>query len=225
MKKFKGKITVILGVIAVLLLALSSWYSIVFNDWRLVSPMEFSAYQFQVKDLPMLASLALFGLYVLYLFALLIGAIDANRQREKATRTTRKLNPKLGLLGFLGFAGFLGFWSYSVDKTVFPFVFFLFFGFFGFFYEGKMSNTFMDERFEENRGRAELTAHRVSLSMIFLSLLLLNLNDGKLLGNLEYTLIAMNILVSLALALYVFLSEYLLYRYDCADQLDDGGED
>lgn len=99
MKKFKGKITVILGVIAVLLLALSSWYSIVFNDWRLVSPMEFSAYQFQVKDLPMLASLALFGLYVLYLFALLIGAIDANRQREKATRTTRKLNPKLGCWG------------------------------------------------------------------------------------------------------------------------------
>lgn len=223
MKKFKGKITVILGVIVVLLLALSSWYSIVFNDWRLVEPMDFSAYQFLAKDLPMLASLFLFILYVLYLFALLIGAIAANRRRGKTAKTTRELNPKLGLLGFAGFLGFLGFWSYSRFHEVYPFLFFVFFGFFGFFYEGRMSNTLMDERFEENRVRAELTAHRVARVIIFLTLLLVG--RGALMGSLEYTLIALVILISLAFALELFLGEYLLYRYDHGGRLDDGGEE
>lgn len=223
MKKFKGKIPVILGVIVVVLLALSSWYSIVFNDWRLVKPMDFSAYQFLARDLPMLASLFLFILYVLYLFALLIGIIAASRQRAKTAKTTRKLNPKLGLLGFAGFFGFLGFWSYSQFHEVYPFIFFVFFGFFGFFYEGRMSNILMDERFEENRMRAELTAHRVAQAVVFLTLLLVG--RGALMGSLEYTLIAAIILISLAYALDLFLSEYLLYRYDSTDQLDDGGED
>ena len=172
----------------------------------------------------MLISIALVILYALYLAALLFRAIIANNQRQAAAKTTRKLNPKLGLLGFLGLFGFVGFWTYSAYHVVSPFVFFGFFGFFGFFYEGKMSNTLMDERYEENRIHAELAAHRVSLSIIFLSLLLLNLNAGALLGSLEFTLIALTILISLAVALDLFLSEYLLYRYDCADQAD-GGED
>lgn len=224
MKKFQGKLTVILAVVVVLLLALSTWYSVTFNDWRLVAPMDFSAYEFRMQDLPMLISIALVILYALYLAVLLFRAIIANKLRQAAAKTTRKLNPKLGLLGFFGLFGFVGFWTYSAYHVVSPFVFFGFFGFFGFFYEGKMSNTLMDERYEENRIRAELAAHRVSLSIIFLSLLLLNLNAGALLGSLEFTLIALTILISLALALYLFLSEYLLYRYDCADQAD-GGED
>lgn len=224
MKKFQGKLTVILAVAVVLLLALSTWYSVTFNDWRLVAPMDFSAYEFRVQDLPMLISIALVILYVLYLAALLFRAIIANNQRQAAAKTTRKLNPKLGLLGFFGLFGFVGFWTYSAYHVVSPFVFFGLFGFFGFFYEGKMSNTLMDERYEENRIRAELAAHRVSLSIIFLSLLLLNLNAGALLGSLEFTLIVLTILISLAVALDLFLSEYLLYRYDCADQAD-GGED
>ena len=225
MKKFKGKITVILGVVVVLLLAAASWYSIVFNDWRLVAPTDFSTYTFTPRDLPMLISGALFVLYVLYLGILLCRAIIANKLRQADTKTTRKLNPKLGLLGFLGLFGFVGFWTYSMYHAVSPFVFFVFFGFFGFFYEGKMSNTLMDERYKENRVRAELTAHRVALSVTFLTLILLNLNSGALLGSLEFTLIALTILISLAIALDLFLSEYLLYRYDCADQLDGGGED
>ena len=55
---------------------------------------------------------------------------------------------------------------------VYPFIFFLFFGFFGFFYEGKMSNTLMDERYVENKLRAELTAHRVMRAIVFLTLIL-----------------------------------------------------
>ena len=225
MKNFKSRLTIIWGVVVVLWLAASIWYSITFNDWRLVVPTDLSTYEFRPQDLPMLISVGQVILYVLYLFALLIGAAIAEKQRRETSKTTRRINPKLGLLGFCGFLGFLGFWTYSVDKSVFPFVFFTFFGFFSFFYEGKMSNTFMDERFEENRVRAELTAHRTAMSIIFLSLLLLNLNDGALFGRLEYTLIALTILISLAVALDLFLSEYLLYRYDQADQLDAGGED
>lgn len=223
MKKFGGKLAVILGVVVVLLLGVSNWYAITFNDWRLVAPTDFSAYEFRPQDLPMLISVGLAVLYVLYLFVLLIGAVIAEKQRRKTSKTTRKINPWLGLLGFFGFFGFLGFWTYSVDKSIFPFAFFMFFGFFSFFFEGKMSNTFMDERFEENHARAELTAHRVAIAIIFLALIVVS--RGALLGNLEYTLIAVVILLSLALALDVFLGEYLLYRYDQADQLDESGED
>ena len=35
MKKSKVKFTIIQGVVVVLLLAASGWYSILFNDWRL----------------------------------------------------------------------------------------------------------------------------------------------------------------------------------------------
>ena len=224
MKKFNGKLTIILAVVVVLLLAAASWYSITFNDWRLVAPMDFSDYEFRVQDLPMIVSSALFVLYALYLAVLLCGAILANKRRQAVDKTTRKLNPKLGLLGFAGFFGFVGFWSYSTYHAVSPFVFFTFFGFFGFFYEGKMSNTLMDERYKENRVHAELTAHRVALSVTFLTLILLNLNAGALLGSLEFTLIAFTILISLAMALDMFLCEYLLYRYDSADQLDGGEE-
>ncbi len=220
MKKSNGKLTVILGVIVVLLLAAASWYSVTFNDWRLVAPMD--RYAFQPSDLPMLASIGLLVLYCFYLMALLIRAIIASKQRQAISKTTRKLNPRLGLLGFAGFFGLLGFWTYSAYQVVFPFVFFAFFGFFGFFYEGKMSNTLMDERFEENRMRAELSAHRVMGGAVFLTLLLLG--QGALLGSLEFTLIAVLVALSLAVALDLFLSEYLLYRYDHDDRLNADGE-
>lgn len=223
MKKFNGKITVILGIVVVVLLAAASWYSIVFNDWRLVAPMDFFAYQFLSKDLPMLGALLLFNVYVVYLGVLLVWAIIANKRRLAETKTTRRLDPKLGLLGFAGFFGFLGFWTYDVFYQVYPFIFFSFFGFFGFFYEGKMSNTLMDERFVENKLRAEAAAHRVT--QVIILLILLVVSRGAIGGNLEYTLIAVLIALSLTYALDLFLGEYLLYRYDCAGQLDAGGED
>lgn len=222
MKKFNWKFTVILGAIVVLLLAGANWYSITFNDWRLVAPMDFSTYEFRPQDLPMWVAVLLVNLYVLYLMVLLIWAVVANKRRLAKTKTTRKLDPKLGLLGFTGFFGCLGFWTYSAFHQVYPFIFFSFFGFFGFFYEGKMSGTLMDERFEENRIRAEATAHRVTQIMVFLTLLLVS--RGALLGNLEYTLIAVLIVLSLTFAADLFLSEYLLYRYDHSEQLEADGE-
>lgn len=223
MKRCNWKFTVILGVIVVLLFAAAGWYSITFNDWRWVAPVELETYEFVPRDLPMLGAIILLNLYILYLGVLLVWAIVANRRRLEETNTTRKLNPKLGLLGFAGFFGCLGFWTYGAFHQVYPFIFFSFFGFFGFFYEGKMSDTLMDERFMENKIRADAAAHRVTQIIILLILLLVS--RGALLGNLEYTLIAVLIVLSLTFAADLFLSEYLLYRYDHDGQMDADGED
>ena len=104
----------------------------------------------------------------MYLAVLFFQSTSANKRRGSTSLSTRTVNPKLGFLGLFGFAGFLGFWTYRVDQTIFPFVFFLFFGFFGFFYEGKMSNTLIDERYKENKMRAQSTANKTALSIIFL---------------------------------------------------------
>ena len=96
----------------------------------------------------------------------------------------------------------------------------MFFGFFGFFYEGKLSNTFMDERYQENKMHAHSVANKTALTIIFLVTLILG--QGKLMGNLEYTFNAYIIMVSLAIALEVFLWEFLLYHYDHDDPIDEG---
>lgn len=114
---------------------------------------------------------------------------------QDLTGITRKIDPRLGWLGVLGFLGFAGFYTYSADGSVFPFAFFLFFGFFGFYYEGRMSGTFMDERFRENIVRARLRAYRITFLTMMAALVIL--------------------------ALGIFLSEYLLYRYDHDDQADE----
>ena len=206
MKKNKTKLLVILGAICILLVAVSSWYTITFNEARFIVPMDISTYTFRLKDLPMIISGILITFYVLYLVVLLIQVIAVNKRKGNNATITRNLNPKLGFLGFLGF------WTYNIDKTIFPFVFFVFFGFFGFFYEGKLSNTFMDERYQENKMHAHSVANKTALTIIFLVTLILG--QGKLMAYI--------IMVSLAIALEVFLSEFLLYHYDHDDPIDEG---
>lgn len=213
MKKFNWKVTIVLGVIVVLLMAGAGWYSIACNDWRLVAPMDFAAYEFTPRDLPMWGALLLFNLYVIYLGALLIWAIIASRRRLVKTKTTRTLNPRLGLLGVFGFLGFAGFWTYTAFHQVYPFVFFLFFGFFGFFYEGRMSNTLMDERFQENVRRAKLDAYKLGIEIV----LLLVIANGLIDCSPELRASVMLVVLSLTMGLVLFLQEYLLYRYDQQD--------
>ncbi len=220
--KNRTKLTICMGVICALLVTISSWYTIAYNNSRFILPMDLSEYTFRVQDLPMIISGVLLALYVVYLVVQLLRTIITNRRKELTLQFTRTINPKLGFLGLFGFAGFLGFWTYSVDKTVFPFVFFLFFGFFGFFYEGKMSNTFIDERYRENKMKAQSVADKTSLSIIFLAILILG--QGRLISNLEYTLIALVIVVALSIALEIFLSEYLLYHYDNDEQFGESEE-
>ncbi len=217
----KPKLWIGCGIFNVLFLLVSSWYSITFNNSRLVAPMQ-GHYVFQVNDLPMILSVSLICIYVIALFVTLILHADRMRWQQEKRNFTRKLNPKLGLLGLLGVLGFGGFWTYSISGIVFPFLFFIFFGFFGFYFEGKMSGTFMDERFRENATRASLKASNISFVMIFIALIVLG--QGKLFGNFDYTLIAILITVSLILALRIFLAEYLLYRYDYDDRADESEE-
>ncbi|MEY8428230.1 DUF3796 domain-containing protein [Lachnospiraceae bacterium 46-15] len=218
MKTNKMKIWIGCGLFCVLSVLLSSWYAVAYNDSRLVVPMDFKNDVFEIRDLPMIVSVSLTCVYLVMLF------IHAGKKQRQAGETgiTRKINPGLGCLGVFGFLGFAGFWTYPVDGTIFPFASFLFFGFFGFYYEGKMSGTFMDERFRENIARAKLKAYRITFGVMFVALVILC--QGKLFGNLEYTLIAAIITLSLALALGIFLSEYLLYRYDHDDQAEEGEE-
>lgn len=194
----------------------ASWYAVTYNDSRLVAPMDFSEYAFTAKDLPMICSITLTCLYIFFLLFLIVRTAFRNQKQVRQTQTTRKISPKLGFLGFLGFMGFLGFWTYSQNRDIQPFMFFMFFGFFGFFYEGKLSNTFMDERFRENAMKAQLESLKISFAVIIAAFVLLG--QGALWGSLEYNLIAAMIVVFLSLALFLFLNEYLLYRYDHDEQ-------
>ena len=212
--KNNTKHTIILGVICTLLAAAASWYTITFNDSRLIVPMDLSEYVFRVQDLPMIISGILITLYVLYLFVLLVKAIDTKKKIEKTSQFARAVSPKLGFLGFAGFLGFLGFWTYSIDKTIFPFIFFMFFGYFGFFYEGKMSNTFMDERYMENKRRAQRKAHRIAQGIVYVTLFLVAMAEGRILKATDTKLIILVIAVACSIAVDIFLGEYLLYQYD-----------
>lgn len=200
------------GVLCAALTGAAVWYDLTYNGGRLVYPMD--SYAFRTTDMPMLLALALDALYVLCLFALLLGGILAQRKQIAETNRTRKLSPKLGLLGILGFFGFAGFWSYGALGDLTPFAFFAFLGFFGFFFEGKMSNTLMDERFRENAVKAELKAYRVGFVMIFLLLIVSAHAAQSRAGLLAPILVAG---IALTVALSMFLSEYLLYRYDHDD--------
>ncbi len=222
MKKNKVKLWAGCGIFCIAAMVLSTWYAVTFNDSRLVVPMDFGSYSFIPQDLPMLLSVSLFGLYALALCFLLVRSIRKNKRDTTRTNRSRRVHPRLGFLGLLGFLGFAGFWAYPATGDVSPFLFFLFFGFFGFFYEGKMSGTLMDERFRENAARAQLITYRTTFSITLLALLILC--QGKLLGSLEYTLIATIIVLSLTLALGMFLPEYLLYRYDHDDRIEEGEE-
>lgn len=198
----------------------AAWFDLTYNGGRLVYPMD--SYAFQTTDIPMLAALVLDFAFVLYLLVLLVqGSIAQKKQIQKSGRT-RRINPKFGLLGFLGFAGFAGFWSYGAFGDATPFVFFAFFGFFGFFFEGKMSNTLMDERFKENAVRAELNAYRAGFAFVFL-LLIVSGQSGRFSAEVVAPLMIGG--VALAVALTMFLGEYLLYRYDHDGAMELDAED
>lgn len=222
MNKNKIKAIVIPGIICILLLGASIWYSVKFNESGLVVKTDFSTYQFTLKDLPMICSTVLMIIYIFY-FLIYTGRTGIQQKRTLLkTNRTRKLNPKMGFMGFLGFLGFMGFWTYSTENKIYPFMYFMFFGFFGFFYEGKMSNTFIDERFKENRNRAQLAALKITFVTLIIMFVFLAVSERFM--SMEYRLIVVHILIALSIALELFLSEYLLYRYDHEEYIDDEKE-
>ena len=210
---------IVLSVLCAALTAAAAWYDLTYNGGKLVYPM--NSYVFEPTDMPMLLALVLDVLCGVYLVYAVIRAVSDQKRRSMKTNRTRRLSPKFGLLGLLGFLGFAGFWSYGAFGDMTPFVFFFFFGFFGFFYEGKLSSTLMDERFRENAAKAELKAYRVGFAAIFLLLILAG-QAGRFHAGLVAP--ALTAGIALAVALTMFLSEYLLYRYDHDEAAEPEGE-
>ena len=110
------------------------------------------------------------------------------------------------LTGDFGFLGFGGFWTYYKFGEIFPFAFFIFFGFFSFFFEGKLSHILEDELFQENKRKAQLEAYKIGFKLLFVVIWLMAI--------VEWCAMFMLISVSLIYALVLFLSNYLLYRYE-----------
>lgn len=206
MNRHKVMKIVIPGILCILFLAVSTWYSVRYNESRLIVPTDLETYQFSPKDIPMMCSIVLTIVYGYYLLACLGKTGIQQKKNVLKTNRTRKLNPKWGFLGFLGFLGFTDGWAY-----------FVFWGFFGFFYEAKMSDTLMDERFRENKIKAQLMALKTTFAIIIVAFLFLDLGEYFMIMSIEHLLAVGQFLIALSIALAIFLSEYLLYRYDHGD--------
>lgn len=207
------------AVIVIALLLAGVAYSLAFNDGRWVYNMDLSTYVFQMQDLAMIIPGALLFLYVIYFLVVIwrhvVRLMFHPEPSEDGRRYSRTVSPKFGWCGFFGFLGFGGFWTYAEFGQIFPFIFFVFFGFFGLFFEGRLSHTLEDELFQENRRRAELKAYRIGFSLLFIVIWLMGM--GFLSRNVEWCAIFMLATISLIYGLVLFLSNYLLYRYEKAE--------
>ena len=217
MSKSKIIKILVLGIWCVLFSLSAVWYSTNFNNSRLVEKMDYSTYVFNPKDIPMIAAMLLLAIYFLNLSLLWIKFM-IKKIRSK-TMYTRTLNPKCGLLGFSGFLGFFGFESYSTSQVISPFIFFIFFGFFGFYFEGKLSNTLIDERFQENRDKAQLKAFKIGFGLLFIIVFLVG--RGLFADNLAFCSAFLVASISIIYAITIFLSEYFLYLYDYGNQIEE----
>ena len=79
MKKNQVKIWAGCGVFCIAAMLAAIWYAVVFNDSRLVVPMDVGSYSFILKDLPMILSVSLFCVYVIALFVCLFIHIRRNK--------------------------------------------------------------------------------------------------------------------------------------------------
>ena len=192
MSKKQIKKIIFMGVGCALLLIVGTIYSLLYNDGRWVKNMDMSEYVFSYKDIPMLVIGALIALYAIYIVIICFKNVFSKNSREK--RYSRTISP------YWGFCG------------MFPFAFFIFFGFFSFFFEGKLSHILEDELFQENKRKAQLEAYKIGFKLLFVVIWLMAI--GMFSRNVEWCAIFMLISVSLIYALVLFLSNYLLYRYE-----------
>ncbi|RGS69247.1 DUF3796 domain-containing protein [Dorea formicigenerans] len=228
MSKKQIKKNIFMGVGCALLLIVGTIYSLLYNNGRWVKNMDMSEYVFSYKDIPMLVIGALIALYAIYIVIICFKNVFSKNSREK--RYSRTISPYwgfCGMFGFLGFGGFWtyykfgeifpfvgfgGFWTYYKFGEIFPFAFFIFFGFFSFFFEGKLSHILEDELFQENKRKAQLEAYKIGFKLLFVVIWLMAI--GMFSRNVEWCAMFMLISVSLIYALVLFLSNYLLYRYE-----------
>lgn len=201
---------------SVTLLVAGLVYTVFCNDGRLIAPTDWSTYVFRARDLALILPIHL--LAAVLVFAV-VTALRTQKQAHGAESDyTRTISPKLGLLGFCGFLGFLGLLPLKISGVPaipYPYLFFAFFGFFGLYFEGKMSHILKDERYQMNALRAQATASAFSLKMIVLATIfavsVFRVHNAYALISVLFSVIG------LAFGLEIFLSNYLLYRYDCEE--------
>ena len=70
-------------IVCALSVLLPLWYAITFNDSRLVVPMDFRNYVFEIRDLPMLVSVCLTCIYLVAWFVMLFIHAGKSRGRQK----------------------------------------------------------------------------------------------------------------------------------------------
>ena len=143
------------------------------------------------------------------LIRLFKNGILVNTSFKNEPLQSRTINPKMGLFGFLGFLGFIGFLLEGIVAP-FPFFFFAFFSFFGFYYEGKMSNTLIDERFKINAYRAEVISNKIALTAIILVAIIVLARVKEIQALLSFLIAT----IGLAFGLSGFLQQYLLYKFE-----------
>lgn len=210
MLKKQIKRIIIMSVSTIIISIASIIYSLLFNEGRLVKKMDMSSYVFSLKDLPMIIAGMMVVICAIYI--VIVCLKNKFKAKENKQLYSRTISPYLGICGIFGFLGFGGFWTYYRYHLIFPFIFFIFFGFFGFFFEGKLSHTLEDELFLENKRKAELKAYKIGFSLLFIVIYLMGM--GMFESNVEWCAIFMLISISLIYALVLFLSNYLLYRYE-----------
>ena len=128
---------------------------------------------------------------------------------KRDTTRTRKISPWLGLLGLLGFISPILYIELSNPNAL---LFLGFFGFLGFYFEGKMSNTLRDERFQYNEQRAVATASQIThVSMAFILIITVNWVSQR---GIEIAYTFLVAALALLWALQLSLPLGLLYYYE-----------
>ena len=199
-----------MGVGCALLLIVGTIYSLLYNDGRWVKNMDMSEYVFSYKDIPMLVIGALIALYAIYIVIICFKNVFSKNSREK--RYSRTISPYWGFCGMFGFLGFGGFWTYYKFGEIFPFAFsyFLVFSVFSlkvnFLISQKMSFFKKINVRHNQKPTRQVLNYYLQLSGLWQQVCFPR--------NVEWCAIFMLISVSLIYALVLFLSNYLLYRYE-----------
>ncbi|WP_343210537.1 DUF3796 domain-containing protein [Anaerolentibacter hominis] len=190
-------------------------YDVIYNESRIVKPLDLASYQFRAGDLPLMVMTVLLVLYVI-IQAIRYFAENLKKGKVQEANRTRTVSPRFGWFGFFGLIGFLGIPAYITQQQVWPFFFFIFFGFFGFFYEGKLSSTLIDERFKEEQMRAQLTSYRLGFTLLWIVTWFTGVMGDRL--RTDYVALIFTVASSLIIALVLFLNNYLLYKYDTGEE-------
>lgn len=77
----------------------------------------------------------------------------------------------------------------------------------------------MDERFKENRDKAQLKAYKVGFRLLFITIFLVG--QGLFANDLDICAVFMVASTSIIYAITLFLSEYFLYRLDHDEQSEE----